>query len=184
MVIKQCFKCRKKRPLKEFYKHKEMADGHLNKCKECTKWDNKVSNGIHQRRCVACSKEFRTTASEIRRGGGNSCSRVCWFKHFRTIVKREEESPNWKGDRVGISALHDWIKRQRGKPKICEHCGTLTAKKYEWANKSRGYKRELNDWIRLCTKCHVAYDYEVRMPKWKKGVSKYGWKLTNSYAVK
>lgn len=40
-TLKQCFKCKKSKLLSEFYKHPDMPDGTVNKCKECNKLDNK-----------------------------------------------------------------------------------------------------------------------------------------------
>ena len=37
--MKRCFKCGVEKDIEEFYKHPRMSDGHLGKCKECTKMD-------------------------------------------------------------------------------------------------------------------------------------------------
>ena len=160
--MKKCFKCNKRKKLNLFYKHPDMADRHVNKCIECNKKDNRPANGKIKKRCLECDRGFRTNQTEINEGGGKVCSRTCYYKRFRKIVKKEDESPNWKGDKVGIEALHQWVIKHLGNPMVCTKCGTITHKRYEWANISRKYKRDLQDWIRLCKRCHVIYDGSPR----------------------
>ena len=47
--MKTCFKCNKPKPIDKFYRHPKMGDGHLGKCKECTRADVKLNrrNRIH-----------------------------------------------------------------------------------------------------------------------------------------
>ena len=55
------------------------------------------------------------------------------------------------------------IRKQLGRPDTCEHCGIngLRGLKIHWANKSREYKRDLSDWLRLCVSCHKKYDSKM-----------------------
>ncbi len=69
----------------------------------------------------------------------------------------------WKVVKVSYRNLHRWIERQLGKADHCEHCGLTEIPKgkkryFQWANKSKKYLRNLNDWIKLCVKCHKHFD--------------------------
>lgn len=127
--------------------------------------------------CYSCKKVFlRRKKTSHKKGwsGKVFCSRLCsngFSKNHPPIGKKrpemtEERHFAWKGDNVGRTALHDWVKSRLGRPNKCEHCGTTKAKKYEWANKSHKYKRDLSDWIRLCTRCHHIYD-NVAVKRWE-----------------
>ena len=139
----------------------------------------KVNRTYIRKKCNSCKKEIEVLKSEVNRGGGKVCSRKCYYKHQKDTRPTGENSWAWKGDEVGKEALHNWVQKHKGKPKKCENCGTKKATQYDWANISQEYKRELNDFKRLCRSCHAKFDYKYRFPKWKKTVvEKHGWNVT------
>lgn len=73
---------------------------------------------------------------------------------------KDEKSSNWKGDDVKYIGLHNWVRKHLGIPDTCKICGKngLSGYKIHWANKGHTYKRNLDDWIRLCCSCHQKYD--------------------------
>ena len=75
----------------------------------------------------------------------------------------DEENGKWKGDKVTYAPLHIWVKKRKGSPRCCEHCGKIGKKEgrawnIEWANVDHKYHRVLEDYIGLCKKCHAQYD--------------------------
>lgn len=97
------------------------------------------------------SLETRKKLSEIHKNRGTG----------KWMTGRFGENANqWKGENAGYRAKHLWIERRLGKPDKCEHCEKtgMTGHKIQWANKSRKYKIEISDWIRLCVPCHVKFD--------------------------
>lgn len=73
---------------------------------------------------------------------------------------REEKHPEWKGDKASYAAKHMWIRNKYGKAIICQNpnCTYKNPKRYEWANISKEYKRNKNDYIQLCPSCHRKWD--------------------------
>lgn len=115
------------------------------------------------------------------------------------------DNPNWKGDSIGYSGVHEWMNRSFGRPSECEACGTTSAKEFEWANTSGEYKRERSDWRRLCLTCHMKSDGRIgliefrgerkSMNEWAKHcgieyatlrqrILKFKWPLERAFSVK
>lgn len=139
------------------------------------------------KKCLVCSKKFKV---HNYRKDAKYCSSKCYQEIWEPPLNRKtfkkgkrsspstefkkghfepkgEKSRNWKGDKVTYSGIHQWIRRNLGLPEICEFCGKngLRGKKIHWANKDHQYRRNLNDYIRLCISCHQKYDFKMGFRK-------------------
>ena len=89
-------------------------------------------------------------------------------EHRRKIseAQRGEKGNNWKGDKATYNSIHHWVRDTYGRPSICEFCkGYFSGRKIEWANKTGEYKRDREDWIRLCAKCHKAFEKTIKIKR-------------------
>ena len=61
-------------------------------------------------------------------------------------------------------SIHSWLSRHHGSPKHCVHCLSTTEKRYEWAiKKGCKYEKNIDNYLRLCKKCHHKYDGQIGM---------------------
>lgn len=90
-------------------------------------------------------------------------------KHKKEFFKKVsgKNNTNWKGDGVGYFSLHTWIRKYKGIPDKCIKCGKVGEKNknnrwnIHWANIDHKYRRNLDDYIALCYKCHKKFDFGV-----------------------
>lgn len=108
--------------------------------------------------CLSCNKDFYYIGKRVKK----FCTRDCFFKHFRG-----ENHPMWRGNDAKYAAMHDWIEEQLGKPRQCDQCGTTNSSRFDWHNISTQYKRNVDDWTRLCTVCH-AHKHKNWEKRWNK----------------
>lgn len=151
---KVCFKCGKLKSLSEYYKHKKMADGHLNKCKECTKNDAHK----HRENNIDRIREYdRNRPNKDERAKKSSeYSKTPKGKHVK-----KKSMQKYNQDKLKKQAkvdLANAVKYGRiKKPSSCESCG-VECKPHGHHD---DYSKPLD--IRwLCVKCHVNFHNHVR----------------------
>jgi hypothetical protein len=151
---KICFKCGTEKKLSFFYKHKGMADGRLNKCKECTKKDSRDNR-----------EKNIDYYLEYDRGRSNHPLRV---KARRAYAQTEQ------GKKAYAKSAKKWVERnhikrsahiilgnslRRGdikKSSNCEDCG-ISHKRIQGHHDN--YTKPLDvRW--LCPKCHIKWHKE------------------------
>lgn len=110
-------------------------------CKYCgRKFDKAISMTNHRRwHKVKKYKAFQVLNIEKR-------------KKSMIGKNKEEKNGKWVGNKVGYFGVHNWIRRKKIKPILCERC--KKNKPYELANLSGKYKRDVNDYEWICRSCH------------------------------
>ena len=128
---KICFACNIHLPISEFYKHTRMGDGHLNKCKNCTKKDVRKNRMLK----LDYYKSYEKTRQN---------------NDHRVLLRREYKvNPNKKKANSAVSnAIRD---NRLFKSTYCEYCGT--SDKIEAHHSS--YSKEMYMVVTwLCSACH------------------------------
>ena len=137
---KECFKCKTVKPLTEFYKHAMMADGHLNKCKECTKADV----GKHRAENIERIREYdRTRAREPERKRHNAVVNKAW----RAEDARRQRAHN----KVSRAIATGILERQP-----CCRCGSAKSLAHH-----EDYDKPL-EVMWLCQPCHKQRHKELK----------------------
>lgn len=67
-----------------------------------------------------------------------------------------EKNPQWRGENVGIKALHDWVTTHKPKSELCEVCEQRQPQ--DLASIGHTYNRNLDEWRWLCRSCHMMVD--------------------------
>lgn len=131
---KKCFKCNKEKDIEEFYRHKEMKDGRLNKCKECAKKDAR-ERYLKEIDKITLYERERSSRPE----------RIAYATEACRAYRRKNPA-KYKAQTAVNNAIRDG---KIVKPNVCSRCG----KKRRIHGHHYDYTKPLAVYW-LCPKCH------------------------------
>ncbi len=137
---KECFKCHRVKPIEEFYEHPKMADGHLGKCKECTKKDARV---VRLRRLDYYREYDKRRAKLPERAKAQAAITAAWLKQDKRRVAAQ-------------NAVTRAVRAGRLIRQPCERCGSQKSLAHH-----EDYDRKL-DVMWLCQPCHKVRHKELK----------------------
>jgi len=151
---KICFKCNLQKPISDFYKHSKMKDGHLNKCKECTKSDVKNSIENNKEHYIEYEKKRANLPHRIK-------ARSEYAKTEAGKIAGQKAKEKWTEENVIKRAASTIVGNavRDGKiikPLNCEGCNS-TPSRLHGHHDDYNYPMTVR-W--LCSKCHTAWHKE------------------------
>ncbi len=145
-VTKRCFKCGEIKPLSEFYKHPEMLDGHVNKCKDCNKKDV-IENRLKREDYYNAYDRVRSTKPH------RKAAKREYFKRpevkERARVHRKASEKKYPERKAAADMVNKAVREGRMEKFPCWVCGELEVEGHH-----PDYDSPL-DVVWLCTKHHA-----------------------------
>ena len=136
--MKRCFICKERKPLGEFYLHPMMADGHLNKCKECTKDQLRIDRlDLFKRAAILARDNAREKTPER--------------KTYAADRQRRYRAAN-RDKYLARGAVNNAIRDGRLVRQSCEICGEVAQAHHSDYSKPFEIR-----W--LCFKCHRQVEH-------------------------
>lgn len=145
IAIKTCFRCGQLKPLADFYVHKQMKEGVLGKCKECTRRDVKE----HRKKNVERIREYDRWRgrTEKRKSRVREYHKTKYRERARAVkaawAKRNPEK------RKAQQKVANALKSGRLKKTPCETCGKEKVEAHH-----PDYTKPFHI-IWLCRSCHA-----------------------------
>ncbi len=152
--VKTCFKCGESKPYSEYYKHPAMGDGHLGKCKTCTKKD--VAEREERKKSdpdwvVLEAKRARERMRNVRSLG---------LEKKPSAESRKATLKNWDNRHpqkaIAHNAVNNAIRDGNMVKKPCERCGSTDSEAHH-----EDYSKPL-DVMWFCPKHHAERHVELR----------------------
>lgn len=137
--MKQCFICLEYKPLDDFHKHPRMKDGHINKCKECTKAYSRQHRRDNQGYYLPYDKK-RNKEPE---------------RQVKVRRRHDENKKQWPEKYRARSAVTNAVRDRRLVKEPCSVCGD---------KKSQGHHEDYSkplDVIWYCVTHHAARHAEL-----------------------
>ena len=154
MTTKTCFKCLRALDLSDFYKHPRMGDGHLGKCKDCTRADTEDRRKKLEATnadWVLSERERHRIKQRDRRAKGIGIQTAA-----EAMAARNAYRSKFPEKHTAKNALSYAVKKGRVKKKPCEVCGKEKAQAHH-----DDYSKPLDvRW--LCVKHHNEHHVAER----------------------
>ena len=123
-ITKVCFKCGINKPLSEYYKHSRMGDGHLGKCKSCTRSDSSKRD-----------KQIRSTPE------GVESERMRHRDKYHRLGYNEKHRPTPEMKKEAVSKYREKYPEKYHAKISSEHIKTdVGLEKHHWSYNKEHYK--------------------------------------------